>query len=71
MAILAIRVRWVFAVLWHTLAFAAGSVNVWFAYRAMFGDRREASWARVMHTAEWQLQASGLTTIGLGSALAG
>lgn len=67
----AIRVLWALAVLWHTLAFAAGSVNVWFAYRAMFGGRRKASWSRVIHTAEWQLWASGLAIVGLGVALSG
>jgi hypothetical protein len=69
--ILLIRVLWAFAVFWHTLAFAAGSVNVLFAYRAVFGGRREASWSQVIHAAEWHLWVSGLAIVGLGISLSG
>ena len=50
--ILLIRVLWAFAVFWHTLAFAAGSMNVLFAYRAMFGGRVESWNLRDTHMME-------------------
>ncbi|MDE2371868.1 MAG: hypothetical protein KGN16_23065 [Burkholderiales bacterium] len=68
---LILRILWALAVLWHTMAFAAGGVNVWFAYRAMFGGPRSATSSRVIQSAEWQLWASGFAIVGLGIQLVG
>lgn len=59
------------AVFWHTLAFAAGGVNVAQAYRAMFSGNRDTTRAHAIRSAEWQLWLSGGIIIALGIALAG
>jgi hypothetical protein len=53
-------------VFWHTLAFAAGGVNVAASYRGLFSGRREPEWARIIRSAEWQLWVSGMAIITLG-----
>ncbi len=59
------------AAFWHTLAFAAGSVHVVFAYRTLFQGEYDSRWTRVLRSADRHLWASGFAIIGLGIALSG
>lgn len=69
--ILVIKFLWVIAIFWHTLAFAAGGMNVVGAYRALFSGAHDPARTRAIRSAEWQLWASGLIIIGLGIVLTG
>lgn len=59
------------AVFWHTLAFAAGSINVLHSYRALFCGERYLGVSRIIQSAEWQLWMSGFGIISAGIALSG
>ena len=71
MMLLILKLVLALTVFWHTLAFAAGSVNVLHSYRALFGGERNLGWSRVIQSAEWQLWVSGFGIICLGIALSG
>ena len=55
--ILVIKFLWVIAIFWHTLAFAAGGMNVVGAYRALFSGAHDPARTRAIRSAEWQLWA--------------
>lgn len=60
------------AVLWHTLAFAAGAVYVWHSYRALIGKASpQKSWGGVIRQADIHLWLSGFIIIGIGIVLSG
>lgn len=67
--IFAVKFLWVLAIFWHTLAFAAGGMNVVSAYRALFGGEHDPARTRAIRSAEWQLWVSGFVIIGLGIVL--
>lgn len=62
---------WTWAVLWHTLAFAAGSACVYQSYRTLFSGSLNANWARVIRAADLQLWLSGIAIIGSGISILG
>jgi hypothetical protein len=60
------------AALWHTLAFAAGAVFVYFSYRAVFGlEPYMPKWGVIIRHADIHLWLSGFLLIGIGFTLQG
>ncbi len=65
------KVLWSLVVFWHSLAFAAGCVNVFLSYRALFAGNRNPAWSEVIRSAEWQLWLSGFAIVGSGMVISG